>query len=331
MNILFFLAASAALSAAVNVIHVSDSANLLYETPSCHQRYDGIKVSPECITDKCLRRVTDGLFTSKDIDRLHEIVEKGMSQRSALGGPTILDINTGYIRDTMGLENLFSRSEEIYTQEDFTHYGSIIRRLKDSVMETFSVSDLYFTAPTFITRLDGNSSWNPEGDHDEYWHPHVDRSNTPHYHYSGLLYMSTYGEDFTGGALHFLNGDDMSVVDQTVEPKAGRVVIFTSGQENPHFVDRVTSGQRYVLAFWFTCDPNRKFEIFLDGKAHINFSNDFKEKLEILKKQQELEQKDGLEETIRKQKLAKKIEKKEKNKRKKIKKAQEEGKIQPDL
>lgn len=37
------------------------------------------------------------------------------------------------------------------------------------------------------------------GDHDEYWHPHVDRNNTPHYHYSGLLYMSTYKEDFDGG------------------------------------------------------------------------------------------------------------------------------------
>lgn len=39
--------------------------------------------------------------------------------------------------------------------------------------------------------------------HDEYWHPHVDRNNTPHYHYSGLLYMSTYDNDFSGGELIF--------------------------------------------------------------------------------------------------------------------------------
>jgi hypothetical protein len=32
------------------------------------------------------------------------------------------------------------------------------------------------------------------------------------------------------------------------------------------------SGQRFVLAFWFTCDPEREFEIFLDGKAHQAFS-----------------------------------------------------------
>ena len=37
------------------------------------------------------------------------------------------------------------------------------------------------------------------GEHDEYWHAHVDGVNTPHYHYSGLLYMSDYNVDFTGG------------------------------------------------------------------------------------------------------------------------------------
>jgi hypothetical protein len=37
------------------------------------------------------------------------------------------------------------------------------------------------------------------GIHDEYWHLHVDMNNTAHYHFSGLLYMSTYGKDFQGG------------------------------------------------------------------------------------------------------------------------------------
>jgi hypothetical protein len=50
------------------------------------------------------------------------------------------------------------------------------------------------------------------------------------------------------------------------------VLIFSSGHENPHKVERVTSGQRLVLAFWFTCDPAKQFEIFLDGHAHTTFS-----------------------------------------------------------
>lgn len=32
--------------------------------------------------------------------------------------------------------------------------------------------------------------------------------------------------------------------------------MFTSGAENPHFVERVTSGTRYALTVSFTCDQN---------------------------------------------------------------------------
>lgn len=39
----------------------------------------------------------------------------------------------------------------------------------------------------------------------------------------------------------------------------GRVSAFTSGAENPHYVERVSSGVRYALTVSFTCDP--KFAI----------------------------------------------------------------------
>lgn len=56
--------------------------------------------------------------------------------------------------------------------------------------------------------------------------------------------------------------------------------MFTSGAENTHFVERVTNGQRFVLSFWFTCDPSRQFEIFLDGKKHTLFSHGVREKIQ---------------------------------------------------
>lgn len=64
-----------------------------------------------------------------------------------------------------------------------------------------------------------------------------------------------------------------------MEPKRGRIALFTSGPENTHFVERVTDGERFVLAFWFTCMPSKQFEIFLDGKAHLKFSNKVAQKL----------------------------------------------------
>lgn len=255
-----------------------------------------------CLPTKCSRHVLDGVFKESDISALHQIAEKGMSSRGpSVGGPTILDINTGFVRDSKGLENLFTRSEadRIFSDNDFAHYGKIITKLRDKVMQAMNIEDLYFTAPTFITRLDGDTAWEPKQVHDEYWHPHADRNNTAHYHYSGLLYMSTKGEHFTGGDVVFYDADselqhprnqeDIDLAakgvftfekeDQRIEPKAGRVVIFTSGHENPHKVERVASGQRFVLAFWFTCDERRAFQIFLDGAAHTSFSQKFADNL----------------------------------------------------
>jgi hypothetical protein len=65
--------------------------------------------------------------------------------------------------------NLFSAeaAEEsgvgLLTVSDFEVYGRIIKQLKDLVGEVFQYEGFHFTAPTFITRLDGNSAWNPAG------------------------------------------------------------------------------------------------------------------------------------------------------------------------
>lgn len=94
--------------------------------------------------------------------RLHEIVRKGLGTRAETGGPSILDLNTGYVRDSNGMMNLFATEQEIYTSDDFAHYGEVIGRLRDHVMSTFQLEELYFTAPTFITRLDGRNDWSPQ-------------------------------------------------------------------------------------------------------------------------------------------------------------------------
>jgi hypothetical protein len=128
---------------------------------------------------RCGRSVVDDLFDESDIDALLAIAEKGMSVRPSLGGPTILDLNTGYLRDSAGLVNLFEatrpsksdasapnlESESLFQDVDFMLYERIIHKLKGHVQESFggAPGPVYFTAPTFITRLDGNASWKPRG------------------------------------------------------------------------------------------------------------------------------------------------------------------------
>ena len=207
------------------------------------------------------------------VDSLRGIAEKGMADDSAtIGGPTIFDANSGYVM-ALGakLRNIYAENKKPLTADDFELYRFVIRRLKNRVEEAFGLS-LYFTAPTFISRLSGlNASWAPNSEHDEYWHPHVDRDNTPHYEYSGLLYLSDFGSDFHGGTFDFFKTDKDNTTALTIEPRRGRLLLFASTHENRHRVTKVRGGIRYALSFWFTCDPAFEFTDFLDGNAHLRF------------------------------------------------------------
>ena len=51
-----------------------------------------------------------------------------------------------------------------------------------------------------------------------------------------------------------MDGDRLN---RTVEPRKGRVSMFTSGGENLHYVEKVTDGIRYALTIAFTCDVEK--------------------------------------------------------------------------
>ncbi|CCI43114.1 unnamed protein product [Albugo candida] len=181
-----------------------------------------------------------------------------------------MDANSGYVKDGDGLVNIYQESDQLvgrFTENQLELYRNVVENIRKAVMEEFQLEILYFTAPTFITRIIGNASWAPNEMHDEYWHLHVDNDNTPHYDYSALLYLSDYDREFTGGLFAFKDKTRVHIV----EPSRGRLLMFTSGKENLHHVRRVRSGTRYVMSMWFACDAQREFRNFLDGKVHRHF------------------------------------------------------------
>ena len=203
-----------------------------------------------------------------------------MVSSALTGGPTIMDLNSGFLRDDRGLVNIYEEHRGFpslnFTKEEFGMYGAIFDRVKRKIMEVHGLDALWFTAPTFVTRLVGNATWRPKSAHDMYWMPHVDKENTEYYDYSGLIYLSTHGKDFEGGEFKFYDGDDETdpgVRAITVLPRAGRLITFTSGQENYHQVQPVRTGVRYTFSMWFTCSSSRHFNTFLDGKRHDKFSH----------------------------------------------------------
>ncbi|OQR80780.1 hypothetical protein ACHHYP_17207 [Achlya hypogyna] len=223
---------------------------------------------------KCGRAVRDAFISQEDVTALRGIADLGMKGRSMLGGPTIMDINTGFVKDADGLTNLYRANPPTrFSRAQYDLYKRTIESIRHALMEEFELSTLYFTAPTFITRIIGNASWTAAEIHDEYWyvwHPHVDKNNTLHYDYSGLVYLSDYGIDFTGGLFAFIDANK----NHTFEPARGRLMMFNSGMENLHQVRPVETGMRYVMSMWFTCDERKQFHNFLDGKMHERFAQE---------------------------------------------------------
>eukprot|EP00537_Pseudo-nitzschia_pungens_P013144 CAMPEP_0172387372 /NCGR_PEP_ID=MMETSP1061-20121228/4681_1 /TAXON_ID=37318 /ORGANISM="Pseudo-nitzschia pungens, Strain cf. pungens" /LENGTH=523 /DNA_ID=CAMNT_0013116983 /DNA_START=145 /DNA_END=1716 /DNA_ORIENTATION=+ len=120
---------------------------------------------------------------------------------------------------------------------------------------------------------------------------HTDEATHDGYHYSCVLYLSTHGVDFEGGSFVFNdpateeeeNDNDNDSASSKVastgnseedyyasledeirragrkltpyNPTRGAAVIFSSGWENMHEVEKITSGTRYAVPCFFTTCP----------------------------------------------------------------------------
>ena len=108
----------------------------------------------------------------------------------------------------------------------------------------------------------GGASWGFEP-HQPYWSPHIDQHNVRDYDVSALLYLTTWGDDFSGGTFAFHD----EAHDAALRPQAGQLLTFSSGAENPHSVGMVTSGVRFALAF---CARQRRPKPKLGGSAPMS-------------------------------------------------------------
>lgn len=65
------------------------------------------------------------------------------------------------------------------------------------------------------------------------------------------LYLNS---DFAGGEFFF---EDWEGKREEIQPSCGKVVMFSSGQENMHGVRGVTEGRRCMLRTWLTKDQTK--------------------------------------------------------------------------
>ena len=185
-----------------------------------------------CHTDQCGRVVIDDFITKEEKATLLALVNRGMtfaSAKAAKGGPTIMDVNTGFVRDQYQMVNMYEPTQKgvaaaRFTEVELGTYRAVMERIRQRIIAEFGTQMLYLTAPTFVTREVGAKGWQPSDMHDVYWHPHIDKQNTEHYDFSGLLYLADHQDDFEGGKFAFIDGvkgfqQQMPCIDQDLKRK----------------------------------------------------------------------------------------------------------------
>lgn len=220
----------------------------------CSEDYENYKRYPGCTPQKCGRAVTDSVVTREEAQVLRRLAERGLALAGSEGGASILDLHSGALSMGKQFVNIYryfgDQIGDVFTQEDFQLYRNVRERIQAVIAETFDLDPtlMYLTKPTFFSRINSTEA---KTQHDEYWHPHIDKVTYGSFDYTSLLYLSDYGSDFTGGRFIFMDQNS----NRTVEPRAGRVSFFSSGSENLHRVEKVTWGTRYAITVSFTCDP----------------------------------------------------------------------------
>ncbi|KAF7278472.1 hypothetical protein GWI33_008376 [Rhynchophorus ferrugineus] len=210
-----------------------------------------------CVPKKCGRFVNDRIITDYEADVLQWFAKRGMAKTEVSGGVTIIDLHSGTMSYKDGFINFHtSKKNNFITPIDLKTYKSVRQKIQAAVAQSFGIDPdhLYLTHPTFFSKLTYKDAVTL---HDEYWHVHVDKYAYKSFHYTTLLYLNNYNINFKGGRFMFVNDFNEPTKNITIEPRKGRVSMFTSGAENPHFVERVTEGERFAITISFTCDPSK--------------------------------------------------------------------------
>lgn len=158
-------------------------------------------------------------------------------------------ICSGNVRGTLSLVRLVERARRAIARE----YGLPLETL---VVDSAFVSRILGLDGRVANGGDGPACSGDGPAEEEYSALHCDEGAIGA-HYSAVLYLSTQGRDFDGG--DFVWHDRGA--ESRVAPVEGHAVYFSSGWENVHCVDAVSSGTRFALPIFFsTVEPSGKAE-----------------------------------------------------------------------
>jgi hypothetical protein len=217
-----------------------------------------------CSPSACARVVIEDFVTKEEAAQLRTFAESIMKLGGyGSGPPTVLDLTTGAVSHGDRFMDVYRHMEAnklSFSADDIALYRRITQRVLDRVRSEFGLSRLWLTSPNFFSRIQGDKKARTMND--EYWHNHIDKLQYGSFAYTGLIYLNDYETEYQGGTFTFVDEDIRR--NHTLKPRTGMLNLFTSGAENVHRVDPVTSGVRYALTIAFTCDHSKAVTNFLE-------------------------------------------------------------------
>ncbi|XP_028332717.1 2-oxoglutarate and iron-dependent oxygenase domain-containing protein 3-like [Gouania willdenowi] len=187
----------------------------------CSEDYENYKRYTGCTPQKCGRAIIDSLVTRDEAHVLRRLAERGLALAGSEGGASILDLHSGALSMGKQFVNIYryfgDQISDVFTAEDFKLYRHVRGRIQAVIAETFGLDPtlMYLTKPTFFSRINSTAA---KTQHDEYWHPHIDKETYGSFDYTSILYLSDYGSDFTGGRFIYIDQNG----NRTVEPRTGK-------------------------------------------------------------------------------------------------------------
>jgi hypothetical protein len=212
--------------------------------------------------------VIDDIATPAELSELRGLITWLVEEAwgGGAGPPSVVDLHQGsisYKEQFVLLHKLMEFKQVNFTNEQIETYNAVRDRVRDKVRKLFRAPAI-LPEMSFFSHI--NASKNARNLHDEYWHPHIDTEQYGTFAVTTILYLNDHGDDYKGGAIRF--ADDDAAARQALggpaggtwsrlEPILGRLVAFTSGRENVHHVEPVTSGTRLALTMAFTCNEGK--------------------------------------------------------------------------
>ena len=132
----------------------------------------------------------------------------------------------------------YRQTDDVFVKNLLTNYVSLIR---DKLINHYDIQHTLYPDSVHIVRWNVGQSL---GEHADAFYLDGSPNYTPYRKYSSIVFLN---QEFEGGTLQFTKGSS-----DVIQPEIGKLVAFTSGLQDTHKVNIVTSGTRYTLACWFT-------------------------------------------------------------------------------